>query len=391
MMQPETLFAIAVDGAAVGGIGFYLQKDVERVSAEIGYWLGERFWGRGIASEAIVAMTRYAFDHHELTRLYALVAAGNPRLVPRAREGRLRARGPPAPKRDQERHRLGSAPVRLRPGRSTASLSPDGRSRRAARPGGTTLALRRCGMTSANQDTVYDVVIVGGGPAGSCSGPVARPLGAPCAPARAHRRSERAARPSRFLRAPASFWRRSEVLDAVDRVAFAPNRGNVVWWASAAPRFESFRPWPGRLAGVPAGPRSRPAGLRTACRRRCSDRRDGEGRPPRRERVDARSSTKQRATHAPRPRASWPTAPDAPASWPGAAFGAPSPLTACRPTWAGGTTRTLGSPDDDRTLVETYDDGWAWSLPASPAIRQVAVDGRWRQSRRTRGSRWPKP
>jgi len=34
---------------------------------------------------------------------------------------------------------------------------------------------------------------------------------------------------------------------------------------------------------------------------------------------------------------------------------------------------TLGSPEDDRTLVETYDDGWAWSLPASPAIRQVAV------------------
>ncbi len=37
----------------------------------------------------------------------------------------------------------------------------------------------------------------------------------------------------------------------------------------------------------------------------------------------------------------------------------------------------LSSPDDDRTLVETYDDGWVWSLPASPAVRQVAamVDG----------------
>jgi RimJ/RimL family protein N-acetyltransferase len=95
-MQPETLFAIAVDGTAVGGIGFYLQKDVERVSAEIGYWLGETLWGRGIVSEAIVAMTRYAFDHHELTRLYALVAAGNPascRVLEKAGyvlEGRLR-------------------------------------------------------------------------------------------------------------------------------------------------------------------------------------------------------------------------------------------------------------------------------------------------------------
>ena len=96
VMQPETLFAITVNGVAVGGIGFYLQKDVERVSAEIGYWLGEPFWGRGIASEAIVAMTRYALDHHQLTRLFALVAAGNAascRVLEKAGyvlEGRLR-------------------------------------------------------------------------------------------------------------------------------------------------------------------------------------------------------------------------------------------------------------------------------------------------------------
>ena len=45
--RPETAFAIAVNGEAVGGIGFQLQGDVERVSAEIGYWLGEPFWGRG--------------------------------------------------------------------------------------------------------------------------------------------------------------------------------------------------------------------------------------------------------------------------------------------------------------------------------------------------------
>jgi ribosomal-protein-alanine N-acetyltransferase len=44
---PETLFAITVQDEAVGGIGFVLHPDVERVSAEIGYWLAERFWGRG--------------------------------------------------------------------------------------------------------------------------------------------------------------------------------------------------------------------------------------------------------------------------------------------------------------------------------------------------------
>jgi RimJ/RimL family protein N-acetyltransferase len=74
---PETLFAIAVDGAAVGGIGFVLHGDVERVSAEVGYWLGEAFWGRGITTEALIAITDYATRTHGLTRLYALPFAWN--------------------------------------------------------------------------------------------------------------------------------------------------------------------------------------------------------------------------------------------------------------------------------------------------------------------------
>lgn len=75
--QPETAFAIAVGGEAVGGIGFMLQSDVDRVSAEIGYWLGESFWGRGLATEALVAVTKYAADTHGLSRLYALPFASN--------------------------------------------------------------------------------------------------------------------------------------------------------------------------------------------------------------------------------------------------------------------------------------------------------------------------
>jgi RimJ/RimL family protein N-acetyltransferase len=55
---PETRLAIAVDGQAVGGIGFVLHDDVERVSAEIGYWLGEAFWGRGIMTEALPTPSR---------------------------------------------------------------------------------------------------------------------------------------------------------------------------------------------------------------------------------------------------------------------------------------------------------------------------------------------
>ena len=75
--RPETMLAIAVDDEAVGGIGFTVLTDVERVSAEIGYWLGEPFWGRGIVTEALVAVTRYALDSCRLTRVYALPFASN--------------------------------------------------------------------------------------------------------------------------------------------------------------------------------------------------------------------------------------------------------------------------------------------------------------------------
>ena len=75
--SPETLFAIAVEGEAIGGVGFVLHPDVERVSAEIGYWLAEPFWGRGIATEALTAVTRHAIEAHGLTRVYALPFAWN--------------------------------------------------------------------------------------------------------------------------------------------------------------------------------------------------------------------------------------------------------------------------------------------------------------------------
>jgi RimJ/RimL family protein N-acetyltransferase len=76
-MKPESFFAIAVDGQAVGGIGFVPHQDVERVSSEVGYWLGETFWGRGITTEALIAVTSYAIATHGFTRLFALPFAHN--------------------------------------------------------------------------------------------------------------------------------------------------------------------------------------------------------------------------------------------------------------------------------------------------------------------------
>ena len=75
---PETNFAIAtVDDEAVGGIGFILQQDVAYRSAEIGYWLGEDYWGRGLATESVKVVTEYAFAHHEICRIYAHVFEWN--------------------------------------------------------------------------------------------------------------------------------------------------------------------------------------------------------------------------------------------------------------------------------------------------------------------------
>jgi len=94
--QPETNFAIAVGDEAVGGIGFSIQYDVARRSAEIGYWLGEEVWGRGIATDALLAVTDYAFANFDLCRLYANVFAWNPasaRVLEKAGysfEGRLK-------------------------------------------------------------------------------------------------------------------------------------------------------------------------------------------------------------------------------------------------------------------------------------------------------------
>ena len=88
--------AIEVDGEAVGGIGFSAAADIERFSAEVGYWLGESYWHRGIVTEALSLVTREAFARN-LLRLFALPFADNPaslRVLEKAgyvREGLLRS------------------------------------------------------------------------------------------------------------------------------------------------------------------------------------------------------------------------------------------------------------------------------------------------------------
>ena len=77
--QPDWLnWAIVVEGAAVGGIGLEPLTDVHAGTTHIGYWLGEPFWGRGLATEALRGATDYAFTTFDICRLEAGVFEWNP-------------------------------------------------------------------------------------------------------------------------------------------------------------------------------------------------------------------------------------------------------------------------------------------------------------------------
>lgn len=94
--EPEVSFAIEFDGVAVGGVGFHLGRDISRLSTEMGYWLGEEFWGRGFATRAVTAMSEWSFSNYKLNRVFAFVFSHNAasiRVLEKAgfeREGLLR-------------------------------------------------------------------------------------------------------------------------------------------------------------------------------------------------------------------------------------------------------------------------------------------------------------
>jgi ribosomal-protein-alanine N-acetyltransferase len=95
--KPTTTFAIAMPSEAIGCIGLQIGRDVHCKTAELGYWLGEPFWGRGIMSEAVKEFTHCAFGMFDLERIYAQPFSNNPasaRVLEKAGfvfEGHLRA------------------------------------------------------------------------------------------------------------------------------------------------------------------------------------------------------------------------------------------------------------------------------------------------------------
>jgi RimJ/RimL family protein N-acetyltransferase len=68
--NPTQAFAIEYNGEYVGNIGVHPEKDVYRKSAEIGYFLGEPFWGKGIMTRAVKQMVEYGFENLDIVRIH---------------------------------------------------------------------------------------------------------------------------------------------------------------------------------------------------------------------------------------------------------------------------------------------------------------------------------
>lgn len=75
--DPQVTFAIEYDFKFVGAIGMVLQRDVYRFSAELGYWIGEPYWGKGITTRAVRLLCDYAFNKLNIEKLFAGVFQGN--------------------------------------------------------------------------------------------------------------------------------------------------------------------------------------------------------------------------------------------------------------------------------------------------------------------------
>lgn len=75
--DPPTLFAIEYKGEYVGNIGIVKCKDVYRKSAEVGYFLGEDYWGKGIMTRALGLICEYGFQHLDIVRIHTGVYEHN--------------------------------------------------------------------------------------------------------------------------------------------------------------------------------------------------------------------------------------------------------------------------------------------------------------------------
>ena len=70
-------FAVTVDGEVIGSIGAFRQGNIHRQTAELGYYIAEEYWGRGIMTEAVGLLCDYVFSNTDIIRIYAEPFAHN--------------------------------------------------------------------------------------------------------------------------------------------------------------------------------------------------------------------------------------------------------------------------------------------------------------------------
>lgn len=75
--QKQDIEAIVVDGEVIGTIGLFVGSDVYCKTAEIGYWIGEEFWGKGIMTTAVKQMCAKGFKNYDIVRIYAHIFSVN--------------------------------------------------------------------------------------------------------------------------------------------------------------------------------------------------------------------------------------------------------------------------------------------------------------------------
>ncbi len=75
--NPPVTFGIAYEGKLCGVAGLVPQQDVYRKTAEIGYWIGEPFWNKGIATIVVKLLTDYGFKQLNLVRIHTGVFGFN--------------------------------------------------------------------------------------------------------------------------------------------------------------------------------------------------------------------------------------------------------------------------------------------------------------------------
>lgn len=69
--EPLNIFAIDVNGEAIGGIGLHFQQDIHKKNMELGYWVAEPFWGKGIMTKAVLQIVEYGFKTFDMERVFA--------------------------------------------------------------------------------------------------------------------------------------------------------------------------------------------------------------------------------------------------------------------------------------------------------------------------------